>query len=194
MAIIATLLGCQGIDEFKLEVPRALDGGLTPVMIKEVVYQAVDYLGIGRVRPFLDAVNEILTQRGVKLPLEGQATTTMEDRLEKGVQAQVDIFGEGMREAWKNGHINRWLAGNCFGDYYTRTGLNYNQREMITFCFLAAQGGCEPQLTSHAGANLKIGNDKGFMIKIISQCLPYIGYPRSLNALRCLNEAAKANS
>ena len=84
MAIIATLLGCQGIDEFKLEVPRALDGGLTPVMIKEVVYQAVDYLGIGRVRPFLDAVNEILTQRGVKLPLEGQATTTMEDRLEKG--------------------------------------------------------------------------------------------------------------
>ena len=99
MAIIATLLGCQGIDEFKLEVPRALDGGLTPVMIKEVVYQAVDYLGIGRVRPFLDAVNEILTQRGVKLPLEGQATTTMEDRLEKGAQAQVDIFGEGMREA-----------------------------------------------------------------------------------------------
>ena len=140
MAIIAILLGCQGIDEFKTELPRALDGGLTPVMVKEVVYQAVDYLGIGRVRPFLDAVNEILTERGVKLPLEGQATTTMEDRLEKGAQAQVDIFGEGMREAWKNGHINRWLADNCFGDYYTRTGLTLAQREMITFCFLAAQG------------------------------------------------------
>ena len=111
----------------------------------------------------------------------------------------MDIFGEQMKGFQESGpeesrHINRWLAGNCFGDYYTRTGLNYNQREMITFCFLAAQGGCEPQLTSHAGANLKIGNDKGFMIKIISQCLPYIGYPRSLNALRCLNEAAKANS
>lgn len=61
---------------------------------------------------------------------------------------------------------------------------------MITFCFLAAQGGCEPQLTSHAVANMRINDDKEFLIKIISQCLPYIGYPRSLNALRCVNEAA----
>ena len=65
------------------------------------------------------------------------------------------------------------------------------QREMITFCFLAAQGGCEPQLTSHAVGNMRVGNDKVFLIRVISQCLPYIGYPRSLNALRCVNEAAK---
>lgn len=191
MAIIATLLGCQGIDEFKLEVPRALDGGLTPVMIKEVVYQAVDYLGIGRVRPFLDAANEILEARGVSLPLEGQATTTMENRLERGAAAQVEIFGDRMKDAWKNGHINRWLAANCFGDYYTRTGLDYRQRELITFCFLAAQGGCEPQLTSHAAGNMRIGNDKEFLIRVVSQCLPYIGYPRSLNAISCVNKAAE---
>lgn len=191
MAVLAAFLGCQGLDEFKLELARALDAGLTPVMVKEVVYQAVDYLGIGRVRPFLNAVNEILEARGIKLPLEGQATTTMENRLEKGAQAQVDIFGEGMKDAWKNGHINRWLAANCFGDYYTRTGLNLAQREMITFCFLAAQGGCEPQLTAHAGGNMNLGNDKEFLIKVVSQCLPYIGYPRSLNAINCVNKAAE---
>mgnify|MGYP002566656188 CR=1 FL=1 len=192
MAILATLLGCQGVDEFKLELPRALDAGVTPVMAKEVVYQAVDYLGIGRVKPFLDATNEILTERGVKLPLEGQATTTMENRLEKGVQAQVAIFGDGMKEAWKNGHVNRWLAANCFGDYYTRTGLTLAQREMITFCFLAAQGGCEPQLTAHAGGNMNLGNDPDFLIRVVSQCLPYIGYPRSLNAITCIHKAAES--
>lgn len=190
MAILATLLGCQGIDEFKLALPRALDAGLTPVMAKEVIYQAVDYLGIGRVRPFLDAANEILTSRGVALPLEGQATTTMENRLEKGIDAQAEIFGEHMREAWKVSHINRWLSSNCFGDYYTRTGLNLKQREMITFCFLAAQGGCEPQLTAHAKGNMNLGNDREFLIKVVSQCLPYIGYPRSLNAITCINNAA----
>ena len=191
MVIIATLLGCQGIDEFRIELPRALDAGLTPVIVKEIVYQAVDYLGIGRVLPFLDATNEILTSRGVELPLEGQATTTMEDRLEKGIQAQADIFGEHMKDAWKAGHINRWLAANCFGDYYTRTGLDLRQREMITFCFLAAQGGCEPQLTGHAQGNMNMGNDKDFLIKVVSQCLPYIGYPRSLNAISCINKAAE---
>ena len=194
MAILATLLGCQGLEEFRTELPRALDAGVSPVMAKEIIYQAVDYLGIGRVRPFLDACNEILTARGVALPLAGQATTTMADRLEKGAQAQVDIFGENMREAWKAGHINRWLADNCFGDYYTRTGLDLAQREMITFCFLAAQGGCEPQLTAHAGGNMNLGNDKAFLTRVVSQCLPYIGYPRSLNAIRCIEQADQARA
>lgn len=197
MAILATLLGCQGVDEFHCQMIAALNLGVTPVEVKEIVYQAVAYLGIGRVSPFLQVVNEVLAERGVALPLEGQATTTTENRREAGTQAQVDIFGEHMRDFWKFGpeesrHINLWLADNCFGDYYTRKGLTYQQREMITFCFLTAQGGCEPQLTSHAAANMKIGNDRAFLIKIISQCLPYIGYPRSLNAMRCVNEAAKA--
>ena len=191
MAILATLLGCQGIDVFRMELPCALDAGLTPVMAKEMIYQAVDYLGIGRVLPFLDAANEILEARGAALPLEGQATTTMENRMEKGIQAQADIFGEHMKEAWKTGHINRWLAANCFGDYYTRTGLDLKQRELITFCFLSAQGGCEPQLIAHAKGNMNLGNDKDFLIRVISQCLPYIGYPRSLNAITCVNRAAE---
>ncbi len=195
LSILATLLGCQGIDEFRRMVPAALNFGLTPAEIKETVYQAVAYLGIGRVLPFLNAVNEIFEAQGIPLPLEPQATTTTENRREAGTQAQVDIFGEGMREFWRSGpeesrHINLWLAGNCFGDYYTRGGLDYQQRELITFCFLAAQGGCEPQLTSHAAANMKIGNDKQCLIDVISQCLPYIGYPRSLNALSCVNAAA----
>ena len=64
---------------------------------------------------------------------------------------------------------------------------------MITFCILAAQGGCEPQLVSHAAANLRIGNNEAYLIDVVSQCLSYIGYPRSLNVLRCVGEAAKEN-
>lgn len=195
MAILAALLGCQGIDEFTVMLPAAMNFGVTPIEVREIVYQAAAYLGIGRVFPFLKSMNKVFTDNGIKFPLENQATKTPENRREAGTQAQVDIFGEGMRDFWKSGaeesrHINLWLAGNCFGDYYTRTGLDYKQREMITFCFLAAQGGCEPQLTSHAAANMRIGNDKAFLIKIISQCLPYIGYPRSLNALSCVNAAS----
>ena len=196
LAILAALLGCQGLDEFKRMLPAALNLGVTPIEVKETVYQATAYLGIGRTYPFLGAVNEILLSRGVSLPLEPQATTTLENRVEMGEQAQVDIFGEHMKGFANSGpeeskHINRWLSGNCFGDYYTRGGLNYQDREMITFCFIAAQGGCEPQLISHAAGNMKVGNDKAFLIDVVSQCLPYIGYPRSLNALRCVNEAAK---
>lgn len=197
MAILATLLGCQGIDEFKIMLPAALNVGLTPVEVKEIVYQAVAYLGIGRVMPFLTAVNEELERRGISLPLEPQAQTVYEQRRDAGNQVQVDAFGEGIRGSWTKGpeerqHINLWLADNCFGDYYTRGGLTLPQRELITFCFLAAQGGCEPQLTAHAKANMTVGNDRLFLIQIVSQCVPYIGYPRSLNALSCIDKASEA--
>lgn len=191
LAILAALIGCGGIDAFKEVLPKALDGGITPVEAREIVYQSVDYLGYGRMLPFLKAANDIFMERGIALPLEGQATTTFEDRLEKGIETQAEIFGEHMKEAWKAGHINRWLAANCFGDYYTRKGLALAERELITFCFIMAQGGCEPQLTGHAKGNMNMGNDKEFLIKVVSQCLPYIGYPRSLNALACINKAAE---
>ena len=84
ISILAVLLGCQGVDDFKVMLPCALNMGVTPVEVKEIVYQAVAYLGMGRVFPFIKATNEILTGRGVSLPLEGQATTTMETRLIKG--------------------------------------------------------------------------------------------------------------
>lgn len=190
-AILAALIGCGGVGAYKEMLPQALENGITPVTVKEIVYQAADYLGYGRMLPFLNAANEILTDRGIRLPLDGQATTTIDNRLEKGIEAQAEIFGEHMKEAWKAGHINRWLAANCFGDYYTRKGLDLAERELITFCFLMAQGGCEPQLIAHAKGNMNIGNDKDFLVKVVSQCLPYIGYPRSLNAVACIDKAAE---
>lgn len=191
MAVLAALIGCGGVDAYKAMLPKALENGITPILAKEIVYQATDYLGYGRMYPFLNVSNEVFAERGIRLPLDGQATTALDNRLEKGIEAQVEIFGEQMKEAWKAGHINRWLAANCFGDYYTRNGLTLAERELITFCFLMAQGGCEPQLIAHSKGNLNMGNDREFLMKVVSQCLPYIGYPRSLNAICCINKAVE---
>lgn len=191
ISILATLIGCGGVEAYRELLDSALENGVAPIAVKEIVYQAADYLGYGRMLPFLNATNEILRERGISLPLDGQSTTTITDRLEKGIEVQSKIFGEHMKEAWKTSHINRWLAANCFGDYYTRNGLTLAERELMTFCFLMAQGGCEPQLIAHVKGNLNMGNDKDFLMKVVSQCLPYIGYPRSLNAISCINQAVE---
>lgn len=197
IAILAMLIGCQGIDEFKAMLNAAYNFNVSPIEMKEIVYQATAYLGIGRVFPFLHATNDFLISKGVKLPLEDQSSTNADNRLEKGIKAQVDIFGESMSEFYKSGeedikHINYWLTTNCFGDYYTRSGLDYKHRELITFCFLASQGGCEAQLISHIKANIRLGNDKDFLINVLSHCIPFIGYPRTLNAINCIKEASKS--
>lgn len=196
LAILATIVGSQGLDAFQLVLPAALNAGVTPIEAKELVYQSTAYLGFGRVLPFLKATNAVLEARGVKLPLEPQGTTSPDDRVAKGNQVQIEYFGEQMREFWKNAptglkNINYWLAGNCFGDYYTRGGLDDRQREMITFCIISAQGGCEPQLIGHALGNMRVGNNAAFLRQIVEQCLPYIGYPRSLNAISAIARAVE---
>ena len=65
------------------------------------------------------------------------------------------------------------------------------KRELVTFCFLFSQGGCDMQVVAHAKGNMKIGNDKELLMRVISQSLPYIGYPRCLNAVNCVNEAER---
>ena len=42
-------------------------------MVKETVYQAADYLGYGRMLPFLNATNDIFARLGIALPLPGQS-------------------------------------------------------------------------------------------------------------------------
>ena len=71
----------------------ALTVGVTPVEIKEIVYQAVPYVGMAKVFDFIHATNEVLTERGVALPLPGQSTTTPETRAEKGLAVQKQIVG-----------------------------------------------------------------------------------------------------
>lgn len=193
MSILSALLGCQGVDEFKSVLNVALDDGLSPVEAKEIVYQATAYLGIGRTKPFVTATNEVMKAKKIKLPLEGQSTTNLENRREKGTAKQVELFGSQMENFWKQSDINYMLAANCFGDYYTRKGLSNKDRELITFCYIASQGGCEPQLTAHTAANFAQGNDAEFLKNVVTEIQPYIGYPRSLNALAIVKKVQSNN-
>lgn len=36
---------------------------------------------------------------------------------------------------------------------------------------------------------LNVGNDRGMLVAVITQLLPFIGYPRTLNALAAINES-----
>jgi 4-carboxymuconolactone decarboxylase len=193
MLILASTIASQALGEYKVMVGAALNVGLTPIEIKEILYQSVPYVGVAKVFDFLHATNVVLQNNGVSLPLEGQSTTTPETRFEKGVAAQKAIFGEAIdkmrQQAPKDQmHIQDFLAANCFGDYYTRNGLDIKTRELLTFAMLISLGGCEPQVKGHVTGNLNVGNDRIRLIDVVTQLLPYIGYPRTLNALRVIDE------
>ena len=152
------------------------------------------YVGLARVFDYLHAVNEILTAAGVDLPLPGQATSTPDTRLEHGKDVQAAIVGAGRVEAMHADaapdckHFQRYLTGNCFGDTVARDGLALPTRELLTFAMLAALGGADPQLRGHVTGNLNVGNPRARLLAVLTVLVPFIGYPRTLNALAAIND------
>lgn len=192
LVTLACTIAKNALDEYKAILGAALLNGIKPIEIKELVYQSVAYVGIAVVLPFLIATNEELAKRGVKLPLEPNATTDSETRLQKGQELIDSVFGKGMvsenNVPTDERHIQRFLADNCFGDFQTREGLNIKTRELLTFTFLISLGGCEPQVKGHIKGNVNVGNDRELLIAVVTQLIPYIGYPRALNALTCIDD------
>jgi 4-carboxymuconolactone decarboxylase len=200
MVQLAAMIASQAIGEYRAMLGAALTVGVTPIEAKEVVYQAVPYVGMAKVFDFLHTTNDVLTERGVKLPLPGQSTTTPQTRAAEGLAVQKQIVGADRVDALYAGapedeqHIQRYLSANCFGDHLTRTGVDIPTRELLTFAMLVSLGGCEAQVKGHVAANLNVGNDRARLLAVLTQLIPFIGYPRTLNGLRALDEVTPRQS
>ena len=198
MITLASLVAIPALSEFKIILQAALKNGVEPVAIKEILYQATPYVGMGKVLDFITATNEIFTQQGIALPLEPQGKVEYAQRREKGLETQRTLFGEaidkGNAAAPKDyQHIRTFLSANCFGDYYTRGGLELKFRELLTFVYILSMGGADSQVKAHVAGNLRIGNDRAKLIAVVTALFPYIGYPRSLNALSAIDALTKAS-
>jgi 4-carboxymuconolactone decarboxylase len=195
LIIITTLTTNQTLPQLKVHTNAALNIGVTPVEIREVVYQCAPFIGFPKVLNALDTINKVFESRGIKLPLENQGTVADSQRFGKGKEKQFPLYGDGMKQNMKDlpgefaEFIPKMLTETCFGDFYTRGGLDLKTRELIIYCALATLGGTERQMASHAVGNLKVGNSKETLISAMVQCYPYIGFPRISNAISVIKEA-----
>jgi 4-carboxymuconolactone decarboxylase len=194
LVTLASLIACQSPKAFKKILLSALDIDITPEEVKELLYQSVPYVGFGRAHNFFGIVIKVFDKKGIEMPLPARSNTNPENRHVKGRELQDKYFGaemiEMMNDQTPDGqkHFNRFLEGFCFGDFYTRDGLDDQQRELITFVFIAALGSCENQLRGHIQGNMNVGNDMEKLISAMTVIMPYIGFPRTLNALAIVNE------
>ncbi|WP_243841543.1 carboxymuconolactone decarboxylase family protein [Mycobacterium sp. DL592] len=196
MVQLAAMIASQALGEYRVMLGAALTVGVTPVEVKEIVYQAVPYVGLAKVFDFLHTTNEVLTARGVELPLPTQSASTTRTRGDVGLSVQNQIVGAdkvaGMYAAAADDelHFQKYLSSNCFGDYVARSGIDLRTRELLTFSMLVALGGADAQVKGHVAGNLNVGNLRGTLLAVLTQLLPFIGYPRTLNGLAAVNAIA----
>ena len=192
---ITTLTVNQTLPQLKAHTAAALNVGVKPIEIRESIYQLGPFIGFPKVLNALDTINSVFERRGIKLPLENTGTVKEEERLKKGKEKQMPLYGDGMKKAMKDlpggfdTLIPDMLTESLFADFYTRGGLDIKTRELLIYCALATLGGTERQLVSHAVGNLKVGNSKETLIAAMVQCYPYIGFPRISNAINIIKDA-----
>lgn len=196
--VVVALTADQATRWIGAHVGAALSAGSSPERIREAIIQCTPYLGLTRVETALSCMHEAFDAQGVELPLEDEATVDEDDRLERGMEVQTSIFGDGITrmradaEGTDTQALQDLLSAYCFGDFYTRKVLSVSERELVTFCALAALGCAPSQMGSHAKANVAVGNGREVLIAALMQLVPYLGFPRTLNALGAIDGATTA--
>lgn len=112
----------------------------------------------------------------------------MKSRYELGVNKLKEVDGTGgtgVVESLKDiaPDLGKYIIEFAFGDIYTRPSLDLKQRELVTLSTLAALGGCEKQLDVHINGALNVRISKEKIIEVFIQCIPYLGFPKVLNAV-----------
>ena len=196
MCILAATIGCNAINEFKLFVDACLNFGVKPREIREIVYMAYPYVGAALLVDYTLLMNDIFENNDIRLPLDPQNTVESdEEAFKRGLELMDETFGPGAGENMiasapkGQEHIGKFMAEYCFGYFYSRNGIDTQHRELICFCLIAAMGGCDDRLLVHARGcrNHKISKEE--MIAVATVILPWIGFPRTLNAVSIINKA-----
>ena len=193
MITCITLATIQTFPQLKAHAGAALNVGVTPEELREVMYLTAPFIGFPKMLNAVSTVNEVFKERGITLPLGKQGTVTEENRHEKGVAIQDSLYPGGIVSAVSGipgdmgEDVARFLTDYFFGEIYSRGALDLKTRELLGYCVLTALE-AESQLRSHFHGNMNAGNSPETITAAVIQCLPYIGFPAAIKALRIIKQ------
>lgn len=196
MLTVVSLSAQQALPQLKAHANAALNVGVTPIELRETVYLCAPFVGFPKTLNALGVINEVFAERGIKLPLESQGKTDEEERFAAGSAIQQPLYGNEIKEALAGlpGNMGedaaRFLTEFCFGDIYTRGGLDVKTRELLAIGILVTTGNMQT-LQSHIVGSIRAGNSPETVTAAIIQCMPYVGFPNALNALKVLKDTLK---
>lgn len=192
---VVSLTTQQTLPQLKAHINGALNAGNTPLEVREAIYQCAPFIGFPKTLNALGVLNEVFKERNIEPPAAA-ATVSENERYKKGKEIQEKLYGDEIKQAMKGLPDNlgdeaaRFLTEVCFGDFYTRQGLDIKTRELLALAILVTKDD-ERTLRSHIKGSIKAGNTPETVAAAIIQCMPYTGTPNALHALKILKEELK---
>ena len=188
---VTSLAVQQTLPQLNAHINAALNAGAKPVELREAIYQCAPFVGFPKTLNAIGVLNEVLKSRNIELPLEKTGTVEENERFSKGADVQIPLYGDEIEKSLQGlpdnmgKDVSDFLTEVCFGDFYTRKGLDIKTRELLAISILVTTGNTST-LKSHIRGSLKAGNTRETITSAIIQCLPYVGFPNTISALKTL--------
>ncbi|WP_067717322.1 carboxymuconolactone decarboxylase family protein [Nocardia yamanashiensis] len=183
--------------QLRWHIDGALNVGLTPAEIVEIIVHTAIYAG------FPAALNGLTVARAAfaDRPEAGNPVSastirpgeTTEQRYERGLAKLAEVDGAAADHVLAAladiaPDLARYLIEFCFGDVYSRPGLDLKTRELATVAACTVLGTAGPQLRVHLHGLLNVGGTEQEAVETIIQMAGYGGFPAAINAIGAARE------
>ncbi len=112
-----------------------------------------------------------------------------DDRYERALTKLEEVFGprppaqpqEGIPDLLSE--VGRTCVEYCYGDAWSRPGIDAKTRSFVTIGVLTALG-AQDELALHIRGALRLGHTKEDVAELLLHLIPYCGVPRTVHAQR----------
>jgi 4-carboxymuconolactone decarboxylase len=194
LCTIAALATFPRLYSLRKYINAALDHGLPPAALREILVQAGLYAGFSGTEETLLLLAELLTDRGLPFPDDPPEDVSLEELTNRGTELMGVLHGERARLGYAapdnpvTGALYPTAIQYGYGEIWFRPGLQRRQRALVAVAGFTALRLPE-QVGKFGQSALNVGVTRTEVIEAIIQTAPYSGFPPALNALGALSAA-----
>lgn len=179
--------------QLKFHMAAALNIGITPREIIEVMYVTTVFCGFPGGLNGIAAAREVFQEKGVSVELDKQAEPPQENRRKRGL-ATLDQTSKGAGEKVLKSladiapDMGWFIVDFSYGDVFSRTILSPKDKEITMIAVCVATGTMQPQMKVHLHAALNVGCTRDQIVELMYHMVVYAGFPSALNGLSAARE------
>ena len=198
MITLSALTVLQRENQLTRHVSNAVNLGLTPQQVIEVMIHAAFYGGVPTAFNAMGVAKRVFDERGIDYSpqLVFDPDETPDDLFQRGAARRLELMGppagpppEPVTQAERE--FNRLTTEYYWGSVWTRPGLDLESRSICTLAVLTVLGR-EGPLRSHIQGALNIGISEERIVEVFIHTTFYGGLPFTRAAIDIANEVFRS--
>jgi len=200
IAILSCLVMEQRLFSFSEKVNVALDQGVAPRALSEVVLQAGLYGGMPLVETMSEILGQIFQERNLQPDPELLPEQDSESLMESALEYRQALHGERSQTNHADPSNQQTLelysltTSFGYGLVWRRPGLSVRKRFIVAMACFAAMGCVENFFKKFALSAIEHNFNAQDIREVLIQISPYIGFPRALQALALVKPDTESES